>query len=103
MDWLWTQANRLSKGAVPPPPRRDDGVMKVLMVTAHPMGHNSFSGALADAAQQGLETAGHNVERLDLYNIGGRPFQACLTERERKEYMTIYPKPSMDTQPMVGT
>lgn len=104
LGWVWTQVNRLTKGFVPPPSDENAGKgLNVLMVTAHPLGDASFSGALANAAQSGLEKAGHSVERINLYSAGpGRSrFQPCLTAAERETYMTIYPKPSQDVQEMV--
>ncbi len=117
--WPWLAVNRLSGGAVPPPPaaaeRRGSGEpglggvepaarrWRVLLVHAHPLS-GSFSAALANAAAAGLEHAGHEVDRLALYDDQGRPaLQPCLTAEERAGYMARdpYPAPADDTRALV--
>jgi putative NADPH-quinone reductase len=61
--------------------------VKALVVVAHPCA-DSFSHALADAAEQGLCAAGHWVDRIDLYADG---FSAAMTYDERLAYHTDRP------------
>ncbi len=57
--------------------------MRVLLVHCHPR-NDSFSAALADAAEAALIGAGHEVERRDLYAEG---FSPAVTEAAHRQYM----------------
>lgn len=59
--------------------------MQVLVVHAHP-DPKSFGAALRDAAIRGLESAGHDVHLIDLYEIDYEPW---LTEAEHRDYLTL--------------
>lgn len=61
--------------------------MRVLVVHAHP-NPDSFSHALRAAAVNGLLTAGHSVDLLDLYAEG---FTAAMSEAERRAYESDNP------------
>ncbi len=61
--------------------------MQVLVVHAHP-NQDGFSRALRDAAVRGLETGGHSVDVLDLYEEG---FVAAMSESERRAYESDTP------------
>ena len=56
--------------------------MHVLVVQAHPRA-DSLSAQLADAADRGLRSAGHDVTTLNLYEAG---FRVAMTEEERRAY-----------------
>ena len=56
--------------------------MRVLVVYCHPR-PDSFGAALRDAALQGLEGGGHEVEVLDLY---ARGFDPVLSAEQRRLY-----------------
>ena len=56
--------------------------MKALIVSAHPCA-DSFSHALAVAATIGLESKGHDVTVLNLYDIG---FTAAMSKDEHDAY-----------------
>ena len=66
--------------------------MRVLVVHAHP-GPGSFSAAVRGAAVAGLESAGHDVEVVDLY---AERFQAAMTRAEHQAYLTDRPIVSPD-------
>jgi putative NADPH-quinone reductase len=57
--------------------------MRVHVIHAHPV-ETSFNRALFDAAVTALETAGHEVDALDLY---AEDFDACLSRDERVNYL----------------
>ncbi len=59
--------------------------MHALVVHAHPV-PDSYSHALCRAVVAGLESAGHEVEVIDLYAIDYRPW---MTEDEHRSYDTI--------------
>lgn len=61
--------------------------MQALLVVAHPR-TDSFAAAAADAAERGLEQAGHTVDRIDLYQDG---FRAAMSREERAAYDTDEP------------
>lgn len=61
--------------------------MKALVVIGHPCA-DSFSHAIAERAVQGLESAGHEVDTIDLYAVG---FMAALSLDERLAYETDTP------------
>lgn len=56
--------------------------MRVLLVHCHPR-RDSFNAALCDTAATALESAGHVIERLDLYEEG---FDPRLSAGERGAY-----------------
>lgn len=56
--------------------------MKILLVYCHP-GADSFTAALRDAAIAGLESAGHEIDLLDLYAEG---FDPVMSASERGLY-----------------
>ena len=58
------------------------GVRRALLVLAHPC-HDSFSHALADAAESALVDHGAHVDRIDLYASG---FRAAMSLEERIAY-----------------
>eukprot|EP00516_Mucochytrium_quahogii_P003197 CAMPEP_0203748826 /NCGR_PEP_ID=MMETSP0098-20131031/3603_1 /ASSEMBLY_ACC=CAM_ASM_000208 /TAXON_ID=96639 /ORGANISM=" , Strain NY0313808BC1" /LENGTH=230 /DNA_ID=CAMNT_0050637705 /DNA_START=530 /DNA_END=1222 /DNA_ORIENTATION=- len=95
-------ANRLTKGWVAPPPREEDKKRNVLLVHAHPL-KTSYSYALAKAAKEGLQAAGHEVNLLELYDVDGQGtvFKAALSASERAAYLTDDCKPAADVQEMV--
>src|SRR5215204_2917892 len=64
--------------------------MDVLMVTAHPDAQ-SFTSAVAESAQRGMQRAGHHVVTLDLYALG---FAPAMSPAERAAYHT--PTPLID-------
>jgi putative NADPH-quinone reductase len=57
--------------------------MRVLLVHCHPRS-DSFSAALADAAETSLRGAGHAVERRDLY---AENFSPAVTAEAHRHYM----------------
>ncbi len=59
--------------------------MHALVVHAHPI-EGSYSHALRDAVIAGLTSAGHDVDLIDLYAIGYRPW---MTDDEHRRYDTI--------------
>ncbi len=61
--------------------------MRVLVVQAHP-DQESLSGALLQAVKRGLGQAGHHVDVIDLYGEG---FRACMSAEERRAYETEQP------------
>lgn len=128
-DRVQLALNRLTAGALPAPacalpplsPPVDTVVgpprsgYRVLLVHAHPCVTDSFSARLADAAQAGLEAAGHSVQRYAVYDWpagSGRVFQPTLTREEKLAYhggggssgqaATSYPAPSADVAPFVA-
>ena len=56
--------------------------MRVLLVFCHPV-EDSYQGALHRAARAALESAGHEVDDLDLYGEG---FDPVLSREERLSY-----------------
>lgn len=67
--------------------RRGRAPLRVLMVIAHPC-PDSFTHAVAAAARRGLESAGHQVDALDLHGIG---FRAAMSLEERRAYDSANP------------
>jgi NAD(P)H dehydrogenase (quinone) len=67
-------------------------VRRALVVVAHPC-RDSFSHALADAAQSALVDQGAHVDRIDLYAIG---FRAAMSVDERIAYHSD--EPILDAQ-----
>ena len=69
-------------------------VRKVLLIRAHPV-EDSYSAALATAAEKGLRKAGHEIRIKSLYRhsnnahqcYAGDTFQPVLSSSERKGYM----------------
>jgi len=61
--------------------------VKALLVSAHPCA-DSYSHALAVAATIGLESNGHHVTVLDLYDIG---FTAAMSKDEHDAYTAKQP------------
>lgn len=61
--------------------------MKALVVIGHPCA-DSFSHAIAKRAVRGLESAGHEVDTIDLHAVG---FNAVLSLDERLAYETDTP------------
>lgn len=61
--------------------------MNALVIIAHPCA-DSFCHAAAGRAVAGLESAGHQVETIDLYACG---FRAAMTRPERDAYDTDEP------------
>jgi putative NADPH-quinone reductase len=61
--------------------------MRILVVWAHPLA-DSYSAALKDRAVTALETAGHQIDLLDLYAEG---FDPALSAQERIDYHEIGP------------
>ncbi|HRE03846.1 MAG TPA: NAD(P)H-dependent oxidoreductase [Ilumatobacteraceae bacterium] len=61
--------------------------MRALVVVCHPK-PDSFTHAMAAAATEGLERAGHSVEVIDLYALG---FQPAMSEQERRAYHSDEP------------
>lgn len=61
--------------------------MQVLLVHAHP-NRDGYSRALRDAAVRGLESGGHIVDVIDLYEEG---FVAAMSEAERRAYESDTP------------
>lgn len=59
--------------------------MRCLVIHAHP-NPESFSTALRDAAVTGLRDGGHQVDVLDLYELG---YRAKMTDQEHRDYYTI--------------
>lgn len=110
LDRLQLALNRLTAGAVPPPrchlppsePAGPGSGYRVLLVHAHPCS-DSYSAALAAAAEDGLKAAGHSVARFALYDwLGtGRTFAPALTRAERDAYHA-FPDPSDDVRPFVA-
>jgi putative NADPH-quinone reductase len=77
---------------VPAPPRQQNDQRKVLVISAHPL-EDSFSVALSDAVQRGLEHSGHTVRVRTLYQLPSRgshyiggTFNPVLQPAERKYY-----------------
>jgi len=66
--------------------------MRALLVHAHP-DPDSYNAALRDAAVQGLHSAGHGVDVVDLYGEG---FGAAMSAAERRAYESE--APIMDAQ-----
>jgi len=62
-------------------------VTRALVVVAHPCA-DSFCHAAAAAAERGLAAAGHDVDRLDLYEVG---FRAAMSVDERRAYESDQP------------
>jgi putative NADPH-quinone reductase len=56
--------------------------MRTLLVIAHPC-EDSFCHAAADAALRGLRRGGHEVDVIDLYQVG---FRAAMSLEERLAY-----------------
>ena len=63
--------------------------MNVLLVSAHPCA-DSFTHAVAGAAQRGLESGGHDVTSLDLYALG---FDTAMSRAELDAYRAQQPPP----------
>jgi NAD(P)H dehydrogenase (quinone) len=61
--------------------------MRTLVVVANPV-PGSYGHALAAAAVEGLQAAGHTVDLIDLYALG---FRADMTPDERRAYETDHP------------
>ncbi len=59
--------------------------MRCLVVHAHP-DPSSYSASLLQAAVNGLETGGHQVDVLDLYDMN---YRASMTGQEHRDYYTI--------------
>lgn len=59
--------------------------MLALVVHAHPI-PGSYSHAIRDAAVAGLQSAGHEVHIVDLYELDYRPW---MTDDEHRRYDTI--------------
>ena len=68
----------------PPPPKDPDDKdpRKVLIIHAHPRA-DSFSTAIADAAEAGAKEGGHAVRTRNLY---AEKFQPTLTAADRAAY-----------------
>ena len=60
-----------------------------MLLSAHPCA-DSYTGALAAAAEKGLRTAGHDVTHLDLYAIG---FTTAMSRAEHAAYQAQQPPP----------
>eukprot|EP00286_Rhodomonas_abbreviata_P015520 CAMPEP_0181329604 /NCGR_PEP_ID=MMETSP1101-20121128/23401_1 /TAXON_ID=46948 /ORGANISM="Rhodomonas abbreviata, Strain Caron Lab Isolate" /LENGTH=250 /DNA_ID=CAMNT_0023438697 /DNA_START=15 /DNA_END=767 /DNA_ORIENTATION=- len=62
---------------------------KAFIVCSNPVGE-SFSNAIADSVQKGLEDGGKEVRRINLYKmpkeLGGGEFKSLLSIQERREY-----------------
>jgi NAD(P)H dehydrogenase (quinone) len=61
--------------------------VNALVVLAHPC-QDSFDHAVAEAVERGLASAGHHVDRLDLYAEG---FVAAMSLAERRAYHSDEP------------
>ena len=61
--------------------------MRILVVWAHPLS-DSYSAALKNRAVTALETAGHDIDLLDLY---AEDFDPVLSAQERRDYHEIGP------------
>lgn len=61
--------------------------MRILVVWAHPLA-DSYSAALKDGAVTALQTAGHDIDLLDLY---AEEFDPVLSAQERRDYHEIGP------------
>ncbi|KAG8463868.1 hypothetical protein KFE25_000036 [Diacronema lutheri] len=101
--------NRLTGGLVPPPRNygtAPEGGWNVLLIHAHPL-KDSFSSCLARTVCGSLQSAGHRVHMINLYEADrGKPLNASLTVEERERYFkgtppSPYPKPSPDIAPLV--
>ena len=75
-----------------PDPQDQQEKKKVLLIKCHPV-PESYSNALASAAEKGLKSAGHEVRIRNLYggkgeeSYGADAFPAALTTEERRAYL----------------
>lgn len=111
LDRVQLALNRLTAGAVPPPsrctlpptePTGSGSGYRVLLVHTHPCS-DSYSAALAAAAEDGLKAAGHTVTRFAVYDwLGsGRTLAPALTRAERCGYYENQ-TPADDIKPFVN-
>ena len=79
---------------LPDPAEEQRGKKKVLLLRCHPV-PESYSTALAAAAERGLRAAGHEVRvrslygGKDAYGGGGASFPPLLTTEERRTYNDV--------------
>lgn len=79
---LQTKLNQLSSYIPPPPREASEEPLRILLVHAHPNTQDSFSVAIANRVEDTAKAAGHQVQRISLYDQNYQPKLTRLEQRE---------------------
>jgi len=90
-----TTLNQLVSYIPPPPPRNPGTPRKILLVTSHPV-PESFSLAIAKTVEDTAKEQGHEVQRIDL---GLDNFSPVLDKEERRAFFDDADKRQMEHLP----